>query len=348
MQSVNFTFNYTDAFTMETITNLNNMTYSWQKYYENNETVIERGNGTLQALSNNLTVLDFHTEIRSIGYYVILIYLYKEGYNPKNAIIDLQIVERPILINGMDSLPIFNYNLFEGEEKNFTYKIKDKITGNDLMNLDVNNYTWEQYDNNDDLINSGEGTLGLNSNNSYVLNFNTKFRETGIYLITVIFIKENYTSASFINKLTINKKEILYHLNGDFQANKIYVKKENFATMLIYIFEASNGTIYIPNASVTLVLNTQIYFFEEIEEGVYRLEFQTNQFNTFFEEKRFFGQIKIVKEGFKTQSIEIEITIGMEEIFPGMPLFYFLNILISSIIILLGLFLYRYKLRKRK
>lgn len=345
MESVNLTFIYADALTNQTIPDLDNQTYNWQKLNEQGE-VINRGEGILITALDNSTILDMDTEFLSLGYYVILVYLNKNNYEPKNAIVDMHIINRPTLINDKENLEVINKSIYLGESINFTFTYKDKLTGIKLTDLNETMYIWEYYAP-CNITDNGQGLLELTINKTYVLDFDTEDKGAGNYTIQVFFSKTNYTSQTVLINLTINERSFMYVLGDDFKENKISIVKGQKVLILINLTDPTNELVPIINASVILIIDGIIYSFEETEEGIYEYEFNTNKFNTFFEPKTLVGNIKIIKEGYKSESFEIEIIIKMQEIFPGMPIFYFLNIIIPLFIILLGLFFYRrYKLKR--
>ena len=59
------------------------------------------------------------------------------------------------------------------------------------------------------------------------------------------------------------------------------------------------------------------------------------------EQKLIKGTISIEKEGFNSEEFNIEILIEMEQIFPGMPTFYLINIVGALVLGLLSVLLYK-------
>ncbi|MHA1439961.1 MAG: hypothetical protein ACTSPD_20620, partial [Promethearchaeota archaeon] len=73
----------------------------------------------------------------------------------------------------------------------------------------------------------------------------------------------------------------------------------------------------------TLVIDDKEYEFEEVEDGVYQLTFSTEDINAFFTSQTLTGEIIVEKDDYITETISITIVVEMEEIFPGIPTFYF-------------------------
>ncbi len=168
-----------------------------------------------------------------------------------------------------------------------------------------------------------------------------------------IFLQKiNYTQKTATIKLTIIKRNINYILGNNFIKSgieyKVTVLKGNNVILLINLTDPTSFFIPLENASIILTIGGNNYEFKEIEEGIYKYEFLTDNINVFFEPISLKGVITITKEIFDPEVIKITIVVVMLEIFPGMPFFYFLNIIVPFFIIISGLILYRYRLNKRR
>ena len=75
--------------------------------------------------------------------------------------------------------------------------------------------------------------------------------------------------------------------------------------------------------------------------GTYRCIFPTDYINTFFTSETLAGIINITREDYISEEFSITIVVEMEEIFPGMPTFYFLLILFASLTSIGGIVAYR-------
>ncbi|MFX1488462.1 MAG: hypothetical protein ACFFBI_04900, partial [Promethearchaeota archaeon] len=91
--AVNFTFYYTDAETGTILTNLGSYSYIWEKY-DGEGNVIESGEGDLIPHINGSYILDFNTENKTIGEYLLIATMGKENYEFKNAMISLTMEKR--------------------------------------------------------------------------------------------------------------------------------------------------------------------------------------------------------------------------------------------------------------
>jgi hypothetical protein len=91
--ALNFTIRYTDAFTGSLITGLTTQSFIWEKY-DIQGNVTDDGAGTLiQEVDGSLT-LDFDSETKAVGDYLLIVNLEKDNYEYKNAMILLTIQTR--------------------------------------------------------------------------------------------------------------------------------------------------------------------------------------------------------------------------------------------------------------
>ena len=345
MEAVNFTFYYTDAILNISVVYLDNQTYAWQKY-DNQGFVIEENNGTLITTAENSFILDIGTEDLTMGNYLILAYFYKIGYEPKSAIIDLKIELRPTLINNTYYLETVKNIIFVGESINFSFSYKDFLTNTTIHNIDFNYFYWSKYDQEGFIIDGGQEELIFNANDLYIIDFSTETRVQGNYSIIADFKKENYTTKSIEILLTINPRTFQYQLSDNIKNNHISVKNGKIVRIELNLLDTSRGFIPMDNASIILIIVGEIYEFTEISPGLYRFDFNTNQFNSFFEPLTLEGIIEISKDGFDSEVIKIEITVEMEQLFPGFPTLHFLNIMGVIIVGLISIFFYK-KIRKK-
>ncbi|MHA2186459.1 MAG: hypothetical protein ACXAAI_15815, partial [Promethearchaeota archaeon] len=86
----NFTFLYTDVLTGGLITDLKTQFFMWEKY-DIQGNVTDNGAGTLFQRFDGSLILDFDSETRDVGDYLLIVNLEKENYEYKNAMILLTI-----------------------------------------------------------------------------------------------------------------------------------------------------------------------------------------------------------------------------------------------------------------
>ena len=324
MEAKNFTFHFSDMLTYKPITNLIDQSCIWESY-DDEGNVIENGDLNLITRGNSY-VLDFDTEYLPLGNYLLIITLDKTNYDYKNGLISLTILERPTYINGSSQLATIQKNIYVWDQLNFSFSYTDVRRSENISGLSEQSYKWIELDDFGQPKNNGSGNLVLNSDNLYVLDFETETRNPGSYELTLTLNKYNYTSQSATILLTVNKRYFSYSLSENFQNNQINVVKGKTVTIDIQLTDETQN-INLTTVTVYLMINGDIFNFEESGNGIYQYEFKTSNIDTFFNSKTFTGTINISKENYISEEFSITIVVEMEEIFPGVPSFYFYLIL---------------------
>jgi len=348
MEEKTFKISFNDSLTGTPLTNLDIQSYLWERYDDQGQ-INETGSGTLYYESGYY-ILNPITESFKLGEHLILVTFGKDNYDTKNAMISLTIVDRPTLINEMSQLETVQATRYAGFEYNFTFSYVDVLTNNDVINLSEQSYTWKRYDNQDQVIDSGQDTLRFNNNSRfYELDFDSVTREPGKYELSVILDKENYTIQSSLIVLNIIERPINYVLDAtNLIVDLIKVVQGKDIVFSLELSDPTDNNNALTGASVTIRFGEINYAnIEEIENGVYQLTVSTNDKEAFFTSLTLTGQITIEKEYYETVTILFTTTIGMTEIFPGVPMFYFLMILGSVLAIVGSLVAYRVIQQKR-
>jgi len=135
--------------------------------------------------------------------------------------------------------------------------------------------------------------------------------------------------------LTIRPRYLSYSLSSNFKDNKISIVKGKVVPIQVNLTDPTRGGIPLLNASVILTIEGIDHEFTELANGTYIVNFNTNHVQAFFTSKTLSGIINVTREDFISVEFSITIIVEMEEIFPGMPLFYFL-ILIFSVLAIVG------------
>ena len=107
------------------------------------------------------------------------------------------------------------------------------------------------------------------------------------------------------------------------------------------------GNVLVSGASVILEIENNIYKFKEIQKGIYRYTFKTEEYEGFVQTHTLSGIIYITKQNFIQEKIELIIVIELEEIYPGIPAFYFINAVIMLCAII-SVFIGYLKLKNKK
>ncbi|MFW9877445.1 MAG: hypothetical protein ACFFG0_30535, partial [Candidatus Thorarchaeota archaeon] len=322
MEPVNFTFLYVDNMTYQPITNLDQQTYVWE-YYDEEGHVIETGQGYLFN-EGDFYVLDLDTEKLKLGEYLVVVTLSKENHVYKNAIITLEVLERPTLINGSYDLGLIQKNIYIGEEVDFLFSYIDTISNVNITNLCTQSYVWKEFNDIGQEIDNGTGLLVLNAENFYVLDFDTETRNPSTYELTVTLDKENYTSKTATILLTVDMRSFSYTLSDNFKNNQINVVKGKKIIIVFHVIDLTRDNMNLTGAIIQLTIGNNIYTFEEMGAGFYQYELSTKNVDALFTSKTLTGLILITKQGFNPEELSITIVVEMEELFPGIPLFYFI------------------------
>ncbi len=223
-----------------------------------------------------------------------------------------------------------------------------------MGNLDVIRYYWNRLDENGDPLsgtgNEGSGFLGSGSNNLYILDFDTELREVGEYSIFVTMQKNNYEVRNAIILLTISKRPIKMDLIATgLSGNRISIVQGSIVNFTIELTDEIIVSQVLSGANVTLWLNGNQLSIDEIpgSPGTYELLFPTANINAFFTSQTLTGEITVELENYEIDPRTITIVVGMTEIFPGFPMFYFLLIVGAVVAIVGSLTAYRMIQRAR-
>ncbi|TFG24502.1 MAG: hypothetical protein EU533_02015 [Promethearchaeota archaeon] len=274
-------------------------------------------------------------DAQTIGIKIISITAQLQNYSEvQNYLIYVNILPRLTTINGNDQLEYLNDQIWVQDRHIYTFAYEDSLRSTVIGDLDVANFIWQEIDSLGNVIegSDGSGTLYENVNHSYSLDFNTEYRPIGYYIIYITFQKENYETRSALINLQLKLREFDYDLSGsNLQHSQLSVVQGEDLEIELDLVDLSRGNINLENASVFLEIQGNHYDFNETSPGVYHFNLRTNNIEAFFMPQIYSAQITIQKDNFTTQEIPISITVKMEEIFPGMPTFYFI-LIISAII----------------
>jgi len=275
------------------------------------------------------------TSFIDAGYYTVRFEINNENYNLAVKDLDFFVMKRLTFVNGEATIAKLVEFMYVKDSINFTFLYTDALTGVRITDLKTQNYMWEKYDINGNVTANGEGTLIQTFDDSLVLDFDSEIRTVGDYLLIITLEKDNYEYKNAIIRLAINKRELDYSLGDVFKNYQTSVVHGKIVQIEINLTDPTRGGIPLLNASVLLTIGGIEYKFTELANGTYMLEFSTRNVKAFFSSKTIRGIINISREDYFSEEFFITIVVKMEEIFPGMPTFYFL-IIIFSILGILG------------
>jgi len=189
-------------------------------------------------------------------------------------------------------------------------------------------------------------TLTYSIENLYILDFDTETRALGRYSFLLTLNKKNYVSTSALIELNIKRRGIVPILSDNFVDRQATVVKGDILTIGLYLKDPTKNNIPLIGATVRFSVKHDEYFdFIEEDDGYYKYEFETDKYDTFFMSKEIDANIYIYNLNYHSEYIEITIIIEKEEIFSGVPTFYFLIcvIAVSAITGIIMTFIITYK-----
>ena len=112
---------------------------------------------------------------------------------------------KPTLINGTTLLLTISKDIEFMTAYNFTFEINSTLTHSRIGDLDHAFYYWYRTNSNGTILEGPSQNIDLikDLNDLYILDFNTKLKSIGFYIIHVEFHKENYSSRYAIIYLII-------------------------------------------------------------------------------------------------------------------------------------------------
>ncbi len=284
-----------------------------------------------QQLQYYLKILD--TFLLDADEYTVRFSITKEHYITTTKDLNLLVLNRPTLLNGSTEFFRKIEFIYVKDAINFTLHYTDAITGAGISNLKTQYYIWESYDQAGNVNETGQGDIFSTIDNTYIVNFNTENRSVGEYLLIVILDKENYDYKNAMILLSIIKRDFNYILSENIQDKQINVVQGKSIPIELTLLDPTKGDIFVLNATIELIISGNTYKFDYDANGTYIFNFPTNNIDAFFSSKTLRGIIKISKQDYNSIEVSITIVVEMEEIFPGIPTFYFL--LITSILVAL-------------
>ena len=342
---VNITVDYFDINTGNTLPGAL-ITYEW-----------DYGSGILNndPLHANLYYFGFDsTPTPNVAEYIIDITATLTNYSTIIDSIIIDVLPRPTSINGTTSLFQISPKIYVFDVVNYMFEYKDSLQDIRLGDLDIVSYNWFRLDENGNPLsgpgNQGNGDLASGANNIYILDFDTEFREIGEYSLFITMQKNNYEVRNAFISLTINKRPITMDLSATgLSGNRINVVQGRTINFSIVLTDETEGIQLLSGANITLRVEGKDYSVDEIpgSPGTYKLEFHTNNINAFFMPQTLTGQITVELENYEINITSLTIIVGMIEIFPGVPMFYFLLMLGSVVAIGGSLISYHFIQRAR-
>ncbi|MFX1379877.1 MAG: DUF2341 domain-containing protein [Promethearchaeota archaeon] len=282
------------------------------------------------------------TSLLDADEYTVRFTIDKEHYKITTKDLDLIVLNRLTLLNQSSEFFRKIESVYVQDAVNFTLVFTDALRGTKIVNLKTQYYVWERYDRLGNVIENGYGDIISARDNTYILDFNTESRALGEYFLIIALEKDNYDRKNAMIILTIKKREIGEPiLSHNFQNRKTSVVKGNPVPIQIILTDPTKGDSWLLDATITLTIKGNLYNFTHIGNGTYICNFPTYNINAFFTSNTLTGTINITKLYYISQEFDIIIVVEMEQIFPGVPTFYFLLILSAALAIVGSIVGYR-------
>ncbi len=321
------------------------VSYEWQ-FTDSPMTIAESPAGKYSFVINTI--------IADVGTYQVRINAAKENYSSfQNYRFDVTIINRPTALNGDESLHLISKSIWVREAYNFIFEYEDIFAEPHvkLTDLDQAYYQWYEISNGS-IVGAISDAIDLveDSNSTYILDFSTASRDVGDYALFVTVQKNNYDVRTALIDLTIKKRIISWDLTAtNLVQSKIKVDQGKNIIINITLTDTAEaaGQQAITDATVLLRLGSNEYELVEGADGTYTYTFKTGSIDTFFAAKVLTGDFTITKEDYISISIPITIVVDITEIFPGVPMFYFLMIVGAIVAVVGSLVTYRVVQQRR-
>ncbi|MFW9784453.1 MAG: hypothetical protein ACFFFB_19390, partial [Candidatus Heimdallarchaeota archaeon] len=270
----------------------------------------------------------------NVGKYPITITASKENFTSQTTVNILDVTKRPTAINGTTDLAYSTVEIWVEDPEIFTYSYTDILKGGQVVgDLDVAVFTWQELYENGTVKPGRDGSSILNQNpdGTYSLDFHTEFKKVGFYYLYVNLQKENYEPRAALINLNIKLREFDVSIIGLGSNNQISVDQGENIELTLNLRDLTRGNTNLEGAQVVLNINGDDVSFSETTPGVYVGTINTNSIDTFLTSKSLVGTFLIEMANFTSQEISITVVVNMEEIFAGIPTFYFILITASII-----------------
>ncbi|MFX1567838.1 MAG: LamG-like jellyroll fold domain-containing protein [Promethearchaeota archaeon] len=289
--------------------------------------------------------------VTEVGAYTINILAVKQNFTngvPSPNLV-INIINRPTLLNSNDNVLYLSQKLYARDSYNFTFEFIDSLTMKIIKDADEKSFILVKLDENGVPINESTltGILRETTDHQYILDLNTKNLQVGEYSIVVTLNKDNYDFRVAIISLTINKREFSVQYSIGALINLVSGATIQFQ---ITLTDPNNSSVPIVGADLTFAIRGHIYstsnnYIIDNGDGTYTVNtFPIAQ--PFLMPETFLATLSIEKANFTSETKDFTVVVQIEEIFPGMPTFYF--ILIVGAIAAVGGSLVSYRLIQQR
>ncbi|MHA1341136.1 MAG: FG-GAP-like repeat-containing protein [Promethearchaeota archaeon] len=225
-----------------------------------------------------------------------------------------------------------------------TFKYEDS-NDNGINAAGTITYTWIKYNENNEVDQTGEGTLIEIGNGYYNLDIDTETLSVGEYTIIINVAKDKYEERQAAITLEILERLIQTTAKGSFAGPtnfEIKQTKDNTFNLSVSLRDLSENLQPLLGATVTFTYEGKIItLLDDDNDGIYTAILDVSEYNSFFSPVTITGKIDIIKANYTSQQYSVTIVIKMDEIFEGFPTFYFALIVGVAAILSISLITYR-------
>jgi hypothetical protein len=274
----------------------------------------------------------------------------KQYYTEATKDLELEILARPTILNGSLQLQYTPW-LYINQAYNFTLEYNGTLEETRIGNLETAYFNWYRVENGQEQTPDKQGTVegedyGVGyliekietDGPVYILDFNTSTREVGDYSLWAYLQKDNYETRIAHYSLTI-KKRIFTVIPLITTTSFDYGDKINFQ---IQIIDPTYNDRPLSNATVLLTVGGSSYPLQEVANGIYQLAIPTDQFDAFFSDATIKCSLRVEKDNYVSQSFDFNVVVNMQELFEGVPLFYFILGVSIAATVIAAVSIYRY------
>ncbi|NHJ86090.1 MAG: hypothetical protein FK734_11560, partial [Asgard group archaeon] len=274
--------------------------------------------------------------------YTIQIVANIKNYASQQVFPSVRIYDILTKINGTESSEILTKEaeIFVGVAKTFYFNYTVALTGSGITSASVekackitNQATGDRY----------QKTLVHVSNGIWSLDIDSELLAPGIYSVQVRIQETNYEECIAIITLTVNKR--IFSTSAQNIYSVVSGKTLEVRLKIIDSYDQSEITdIQFGNAYIEFGGHNWILEYQNSGEnaGYYTTVIQNIPGNVLILPETQFMTLHIARDNFTTTNISIPISIGLVEIWPGMPLFWFLMVIGAIAAVAGSLGVYRY------
>ncbi len=327
------------------------LTYDWQF-----------GSGQMVAdpLHADYFIYELDTSlVGNTGSYLLSVTGQYENCSEKAISIGIDVLTRPTKINGTTRSLHNSTSIWVGNDFIFYYAFKDSLSGARITNADEAYYYWSELDAKGVPIELSKNINLKLYKNVYKLDFNASGKEVGEYSIYLVFEKNNYEARAAIINFEIKKRVFSTSLSlNNGTGTTVSVVKGQPVVISLTLTDLTRGgasssslgtqaTVPLSGATVTLYITELAMSFtltEKEKTGVYTLTIDTSDpiYQAFFTPQTLTGNFTVEKHNYETQTIPFTLVVGMTEILPGFPTFYFILLVVGIGAVVGSLATYRY------